>query len=147
MYFTKRFCVAAFLFFNIINVCAAQNVLKIKKPAGCFEFIDLYAKVIENTDDPTIEDQNRFDLALERMMGYITGIEMGTGRRIMIRERGITELSLLNDVNRACIVAPNISLDEAILTLPVIRAALMANNSNNNNSVSCDDYCRENYGD
>ena len=146
MKFAKRFCIAVFLFFSTIGACTAQNSLKIKKPTGCFEFIDLYAKVVENTDDPTIEDQNRFDLALERMMGYIAGIEMGTGKRIMIRERGITELSLLNDINRACIVAPNISLDEAIFTLPVVRAALTASN-NNTNSSSCDDYCRENYGD
>ena len=146
MRFAKRFCLTALLFICAISVCAAQNTLKKKKPTGCFEFIDLYAKVVENSEDPTLEDQNRFDLTLERMMGYITGIEIGTRTRIMIRERGITELSLLNDVNRACIVAPNISLDEAILTLPVVRAALMYAN-NNNSSASCDDYCRENYGE
>jgi len=146
MRFAKRFCLTAFLFICTTSVCVAQNTLKMKKPTGCFEFIDLYAKVVENSEDPTLEDQNRFDLTLERMMGYITGIEIGTRTRIMIRERGITELSLLNDVNRACIVAPNISLDEAILTLPVVRAALM-NANNNNSSASCDDYCRENYGE
>ncbi|OPZ76158.1 MAG: hypothetical protein BWY78_01458 [Alphaproteobacteria bacterium ADurb.Bin438] len=142
----KYFITLVILLFSFnANAQSGMNALKVKTPTSCFEFVDLYSKVVENIEDPTIDDQHKFELAMERIMGYIGGIEVGTRTKIIMREHNITEWSILADVQKACLIAPNISLDDAVNSLLVVNAAIKNSiaRSNQANWQSCQQFCNQ----
>lgn len=141
----KYFYIIVFLLLSVTNSMSAPVNIKLKKLTSCFEYVDLYSRIVEGVEDPTLEDQKNFDLAVERILGYITGIEVGTRTMILMKNRGITEMTILEDVNKSCLVAPNISIDQAVLSLSIVNAAIMNANSKNGQLdwQSCQQFCDE----